>query len=193
MFALGPAPKNTDNELSENPSPRFNIQPFPAPMPLPDAASAKPPPLPPARVKCPECKGSGEILNESFCPACRGTGFHFRRVSRPVMEPCPGCGGSGRMSSFQEERPCSACGGAGRMQRWRDEEEPDGPCQVCDGEPVSEWFTDCELCHATGRISTRQRNRRWLKIVVLKLLKVIVIIALFYLLLGAFVYLTKKL
>jgi len=79
------------------------------------------------------------------------------------------------------------------MHRWRDEEEPDGPCQVCDGDPVEEWFTDCELCHATGRISTRQRNRRWLKIVAVKLLKVGVVFALFYLLRGALVYFAKQL
>lgn len=79
------------------------------------------------------------------------------------------------------------------MQRWTEDEEPDGPCRVCDGEPVSEWFTDCELCHATGRITTHQRNRRWLKIVAVKLLKVIVIVALIYFLLGAFVYFTKML
>lgn len=162
-------------------------------MQLQDATSAMPPPLPPAGVKCPECKRSGPIHNESFCSACRGTGFHFRRVSRPVMEPCPGCGGSWRMSSWKEEQHCPACGGSGRMHRWREDEEPDGPCPVCDGEPVSDWFTDCELCHATGHITTRQRNRRWLKIVAVKLLKVIVIIALFYLLRGAFVYLTKRL
>ncbi len=79
------------------------------------------------------------------------------------------------------------------MNRWRDDEEPDGPCRVCDGEPVSEWFTDCAVCHATGRITTRQKNRRWLKIVAVKLLKVIVIIALFYLLRGVFVYVTQRL
>ena len=79
------------------------------------------------------------------------------------------------------------------MQRCREDEEPDGPCQVCDGEPVSEWYSDCELCHATGRISTRQRNRRWLKIVAVRLLKVIVIIALFYLLRGTLIYVTQRL
>jgi ABC-type transport system involved in multi-copper enzyme maturation permease subunit len=42
-------------------------------------------------------------------------------------------------------------------------------------------------------ITTRQKNRRWLKIVAVKLLKVIVIIALFYLLRGVFVYVTQRL
>lgn len=79
------------------------------------------------------------------------------------------------------------------MHRWRDDGETDGPCRVCNGEPISEWLTDCRLCHATGRIFTRQRNLRWLKIVALQLLKVMVIIALFYLLQGALIYLTKKL
>ena len=162
-------------------------------MPLQNATSAKPPPLPPAGVRCPECKGSGAIHHESYCSACRGTGFHYRRVSLPVTEPCLNCSGSGRMSSWTEERQCSACGGSGRVQRWRDDKEPDGPCRVCDGEPVSEWSTDCELCHATGRITAQQRNRRWLKILAMKLLKVIVIIVLLYLLRGTLIYVTQRL
>ena len=157
-----------------------------------DATSEKAPPKS-VGVRCPECKGSGTIQNRTFCGACRGTGFHYKRVSRPDIEPCPGCGGNGRMSSLQGEQQCSGCGGSGRMQRWRDDEEPDGPCRTCDGEPVTECFTDCGLCHATGRITTRQRNRRWLKIVGVKLLKVIVIIALFYLLRGVFVYVMQRL
>lgn len=162
-------------------------------MPLQDAASAKQQPTASGSVRCPECKGSGEIRHQSHCRACRGTGFHFRRISVPVMERCPGCGGSGRSSHWAEERSCPSCGGLGRVQRWTDEEERYGPCRVCYGEPVSEWFTDCELCQTTGRITTRQRNRRWLKIVAVKLFKLILTIALIWLLLGTFVYITQRL
>ena len=161
-------------------------------MQLHDASSGKAP-LMSIGVSCPECKGGGTIQSRSLCSACRGTGFHYRRIAHPDTESCPNCGGSGRMSSLHGEQQCSGCGGSGRMHRWTEDEEPDGPCQVCHGVAVSEKSADCQLCHATGHITTRQRNRRWLKIVALKLLKVIVIISLFYLLLGVFVYVTQRL
>jgi RecJ-like exonuclease len=188
MFALGAVSKIGDSEPSE----WFKIQLFPTPMQLRDASSGKAP-LMSIGVSCPECKGGGTIQSQSLCSGCRGTGFHYRRIANLATESCPNCGGSGRMSSWTEERLCSSCGGSGRAHPWTEEDKPDGPCRVCGGEAVSERFTDCGLCHATGRITTRQRNRRWLKIVALKLLKVIGIIALFYLLLAVFVYVTKRL
>jgi DnaJ-class molecular chaperone len=143
-------------------------------------------------ANCPDCRGSGSIGQRSVCSCCLGRGVQFTTAVETKRVACSDCGGSGRRFGAESES-CWKCGGGGTQDEAREHQVETGPCLHCHGEPFSERLTKCSLCHGTGKISSSLRWRlRW-KWLFWTFVKVIAIIVLSYLLLGAFVYFTKQL
>lgn len=142
-------------------------------------------------VKCPYCRGNGSIRDVDRCIRCHGSGTEELVRRERVQAACGVCGGSGRgLGSY--DTPCVSCGGRGTKEETIEHREY-FRCSSCHGEPVTTWFTECQVCDGSGRITAELRGRLRKRRLIRALVKSAVFLLLIFAALCALVYFTQRL
>lgn len=114
-------------------------------------------------VKCPNCRGDGNIRHRSYCPRCRGRGSEEKTIPERIGD---------ETVLHREYHQCSRCHGV---------------------DSVSTWFTECQVCEGTGKITAELRSSLRRRRLVRVLVKLAIFLLLIYVSLCALVYFTRQL